>query len=338
MEEEKCKECGKIIKRKTKQLVKRELKKHIENEHNMSYKDYILKHNYGGVHPTCACGCGRKTNYHKGIFFKYFSNHKNHVVGVYKNPKKEKSKNEKINLIESKLKTVNLTISDLKKYYDDFLNFNYSLNDLEKEICMDKRTFKKYWMELGFIKNNEDFIRLTRKHQAYWHKFSEKRKTKINDEKLYDLYFYLEKNKNKYTLKELKNKFEISDSVLVIYKRLCENFDEKTIKKMLRHGNSSNPEIEFYNVLNYFFKDELEKQYKLEGKYYDIKLSNNILIEFDGEYWHSMEKNIKNDKEKNKIAKENGFILIRVKDSESHNLEIIKKIIKIYEIQAEKNK
>jgi very-short-patch-repair endonuclease len=59
--------------------------------------------------------------------------------------------------------------------------------------------------------------------------------------------------------------------------------------------------------------------------------SKKILIELDGEYWHSKEDAIKNDKLKNTIAKENGFILVRVNDKEVRNLDFINKLKKIYD-------
>jgi very-short-patch-repair endonuclease len=56
-----------------------------------------------------------------------------------------------------------------------------------------------------------------------------------------------------------------------------------------------------------------------------------ILIELDGDYWHSKEEAIKNDLIKNKIAKEKGYILIRVSDKEVKKIEFIHKIKKIYD-------
>ena len=39
--------------------------------HNMTYPDYIVKHQYNGVWPTCYCG--KKLEYRKGGFFKFCS-------------------------------------------------------------------------------------------------------------------------------------------------------------------------------------------------------------------------------------------------------------------------
>jgi very-short-patch-repair endonuclease len=55
-----------------------------------------------------------------------------------------------------------------------------------------------------------------------------------------------------------------------------------------------------------------ETQVNIEGKFFDFKLENNILIEVDGEYWHNYPNGTDKDKEKNEIAKRNNYKLIRI--------------------------
>jgi len=98
---------------------------------------------------------------------------------------------------------------------------------------------------------------------------------------------------------------------------------------ILLSGNCSKPEIEFLHVLKFFFGKDLKSQFKLEGKIYDFILNDSLLIEFDGDYWHSLEKNIKNDKIKDQIALKNGYKIFRVKESKAKDIEILKKIKKI---------
>jgi len=57
---------------------------------------------------------------------------------------------------------------------------------------------------------------------------------------------------------------------------------------------------------------EYKEQYKIEKFYFDFYLpEKNTLIECDGEYWHSKEKAIINDKLKDELAKINDYNLIR---------------------------
>lgn len=62
-------------------------------------------------------------------------------------------------------------------------------------------------------------------------------------------------------------------------------------------------------------------QYPLGGKVYDFYLPRiKTLIEVDGDYWHSLPENIKNDKIKDSIAENWGFTLIRITET-AINLE-----------------
>ena len=58
---------------------------------------------------------------------------------------------------------------------------------------------------------------------------------------------------------------------------------------------------------------------------------NKLLIEFDGDYWHSTEEAIKNDKYKDELAHRNNYIIFRVKEKNCKNLNILIKIQKLDE-------
>ena len=73
------------------------------------------------------------------------------------------------------------------------------------------------------------------------------------------------------------------------------------------------------------------KQFKLGKRFlFDFHINNTkLLIECDGEYWHSLPKRIKLDKEKDEYAIERGYKVIRLKEKEiNENLENCKMIIK----------
>jgi hypothetical protein len=109
---------------------------------------------------------------------------------------------------------------------------------------------------------------------------------------------------------------------------------KKTIKPQT---NFTSLEIKYYNMLDeigaYFIP-----QYPLGGKFYDVYIPNyNVLIEFDGDFWHPLTeadckyklqiKNFNNDKIKNKIADDAGFRLVRIRESDDVSKTMLQKII-----------
>jgi hypothetical protein len=202
----------------------------------------------------------------------------------------------------------------------------YNLTELEEISSIDKRTIKRYWEELKII-DLEEYKRTSKKHKGSTKKSADIIKKKVDGDILFQIYEFIKINNQKFTLNELIDKFDIKYSKNVVHKRLKDNFSD--VDEYLKYGNSSNTEIEFYNVIRYFFGKNANKQFKLENKVYDIILYNKILIEFDGTYWHSLAKNVENDKLKDEIARRNNYIMFRVKDTESNSIEILNKLKKI---------
>lgn len=70
---EKCSVCEKPFKNRLQRV------KHLLEEHNLTFEQYILKTLYNDVRPTCKCGCGKETAFTrtitKGWFFEYYTNH-----------------------------------------------------------------------------------------------------------------------------------------------------------------------------------------------------------------------------------------------------------------------
>lgn len=48
---------------------------HLRKIHKMEWVDYVIKHQCGGIHPTCACGCGEKLKWKKGGFVEFIRGH-----------------------------------------------------------------------------------------------------------------------------------------------------------------------------------------------------------------------------------------------------------------------
>lgn len=96
----------------------------------------------------------------------------------------------------------------------------------------------------------------------------------------------------------------------------------------------------------------VKSQYQIGYKFYDFIIpGTNILIEFDGDYWHCNPKKfpngpedraqknaIVNDLYKDKLAASNGFNLIRVWESDfkEHPRSVAKRIKQIIKEQIEK--
>ncbi len=56
MDDRTCKECSEVF--SDPEQIRRHLRKH-----GMTFQQYSLRHNYGGIEPTCKCGCGQKTSW-----------------------------------------------------------------------------------------------------------------------------------------------------------------------------------------------------------------------------------------------------------------------------------
>ena len=65
-----CLECGQLVANTSNVLAR-----HIRSTHGIEWPDYVVKHEHGGVWPTCACGCGERVTWKKGGFSKYAKGH-----------------------------------------------------------------------------------------------------------------------------------------------------------------------------------------------------------------------------------------------------------------------
>lgn len=106
-------------------------------------------------------------------------------------------------------------------------------------------------------------------------------------------------------------------------KKWKDTIERKNIKEVWRQKLLQNRLAGKYESVSKFetqILDELEKQnnikierqFALQGKLYDGHCGK-YLFEIDGSYWHSLPRVIENDFKKDKIAKDSGFELIRLK-------------------------
>jgi hypothetical protein len=58
---------------------------HLKRQHSLEYVEYIIKHEFGGTHPVCQCGCKNKLIWRKGKGFgKFLHGHNRRIKKVNK--------------------------------------------------------------------------------------------------------------------------------------------------------------------------------------------------------------------------------------------------------------
>jgi len=102
------------------------------------------------------------------------------------------------------------------------------------------------------------------------------------------------------------------------YKEYVSNLSERRKAYIKKNGNPAIQKTE--TSIEIACKEFLEQnniqydfQYTLEGKQFDFFLpEKNLLLEVDGEYWHTLEPSIRNDIEKHAIAQKYNIHILRV--------------------------
>lgn len=326
-----CLECNLKIEGFNKQSLHKNFLIHLK-EHKITNEDYRIKHEFNGKPILCACGCGNKVGFVKNKFGKYFSNHKNFINQSEEIINKIKLNSKKS--LDVRLKLLNITSDELIEYYNKFINLEITLTDISRKVGIDYRTIKKYWFELHLIDNKETFNRICKKSQSLW---TERLIIPKEDDyidlinKIKDIEEFLFSNSEKKTIGEVIRIFDLNVKYNYLLDFFYKNYEEKKLNEIFKFHNQSQIEIEFYNILRFYYGNKIKKQFKLNNKYYDYKLGEKILIELDGTYWHSNENTQIKDNEKDKIAKENGFIIFRFSDKEVKNIKILNKIQELHE-------
>lgn len=108
------------------------------------------------------------------------------------------------------------------------------------------------------------------------------------------------------------------------------------IKKLFQHGSSiSAQEVKLLEILNQEFgKENVEHQAKRFGYWYDFCIFGNILVEYDGYYYHKVLIN-KNDKIKENLALTNGYKFVRIEEDEARKVDSDREINKIKKAMVE---
>lgn len=330
LEDKKCLICGKTFEQGSDESKYRLFLNHVKKEHNISYEDYYLKYYLNNNIVYCACGCGQRTKYHKGEFFKYYADHKNKTKMSDETYYKIRKSKEKINGINYLMNRTEITYDILEKGYKEYINLEKPMSVLSNELGIDFRTLKSYWIKNNLIKDLDAFKRISKRSQLKWMVNPIQPNSNIINILKENLILVKEElsKKNKMTFDEIINIVGVKINKNYLSYFLKEHLTSDEVKK-IKFIKNSQIEMNFLNVLKFYFKNVVHS-FELEGKFFDYKIGN-ILIELDGEYWHSKEKTQLNDKLKDKIAKNNNFILIRVSDKNVTSINFLNKIQKIYE-------
>lgn len=344
-----CKECGKIFEYAKISSCKAQLKRHIREEHHMSILEYVVKHDYNGERPVCPCGCGHELNLSQGgdrwKFTKYYAD--TCYGRLVRSCNEEVLKQYKASHINdfnvTKYYETHYDKKSYKESYELLKSKEYSLTDISEIYKIDKRTLKKVWIGLGITTADE--LKSLLEYTKYNLSTSKNPKNTDNDEDMLTwLYLFLKNYPGKYTVNSLKktyNKYHNDNPTtknnISIIRALHKRYGDE-IDIYLAKGFHSSEEYIFYQILKFYLPNYIIKLGKDfltdDGKiiYYDILIGSRLLLEYDSDgFFHEQEYSIKNDNFKEKFAKENGYIFLRLTKTDIQNIETITKIKNILE-------
>ncbi|MGL5506410.1 MAG: DUF559 domain-containing protein, partial [Paraclostridium sp.] len=86
------------------------------------------------------------------------------------------------------------------------------------------------------------------------------------------------------------------------------------------------PEIDFKDLLEEMSLSYLY-EYKVLGYKVDFYLGAKLIVEIQGDYWHSKEDVKVRDKKKKEILESNGYTIIYINESDFKDKDVIKKLI-----------
>ena len=114
----------------------------------------------------------------------------------------------------------------------------------------------------------------------------------------------------------------------------CLNREVASKNTMLRNlkgefGTISKSGTTFLNKIEQTFNVEIEREYILKNRLFDGRI-NNILLETNGSYWHSLPHIKKNDKIKEKLALQKGFKIFSFENIDSYQDKNINSYMNIY--------
>lgn len=305
-----CKECSHIFKSGIDKI------NHLKNKHSLTFEQYIIKHYYNNIKPTCKCGCKTPLAFKSFELGNWFSEYtKNHA------PKKPHTEANKKKIKENTIKTIQ------KKYG---VNNVFELPEFQKKAKQTK--LKRY--------NNETYnnIELNKQNQrkTFFKKIIEGNRLPSTIKPNFDITTYNGVSQDyEFTCNKCNTTF-------------LDSLDDGNIPscpKCIPFIKSSVGENELYDFIHTELKEViLKNDRKLLYPKYELDMyipSKRIAIEYNGLYWHG-EKYGKKTKtyhlNKLKECENKNIRLIQIFEDEWYNKqEIIKdKLRHIFSIYKDK--
>ena len=341
-----CKECGKIFEYKKLGSCRAQLRRHLISEHKMSIVEYVVKHEYNGIHPLCPCGCGNKLNLKSKSwsFNKYFSDtcYGNLVKACNEEIRKQYFDTHKKDFDVVKYYE---TRYDRKTFEEAFLLMKtgeFTLSDVAKTYNIDKRTLKKVWIAMKIVTSDElkNELENNKYKLSHIHNIS---CFQNNENILSWIYSMIKTHPGKYTIHNLIKQYNktfpdkpCAHSDVALAKTLTEVYGDE-IDILLATGYHSSEEYKFFVILNNYFSTynvKLGKRFVLENSYiyYDFMIGKKLLIEYDSDgKFHKEEGEIIRDVKKEKFALENNYKFLRLTKSDTLKIETLLNIKNILE-------
>lgn len=304
-----CQICNLIIEHNNKTWSCKKLINHIRKKHLLTKESYIVNYIYNNNKPKCLCGCGQYTKLAKGLKYnKYLSKHK--ILNTSESLKKRRESIKK-SLKNKNGSLYNIDLEIIKKQWNNYLNNISSLTDISKELKIDRRTFKRLVLYNNFT-TKEQFNLLAKKSQkdisANKRLFHNTHKDLL--EKAKEIIEFNYNNNTIINYTDLNIELGTNYSAYSWKHKLKEIYSEELLSK-INNGLSSKEELDLLFVLRYYFGEtKVVSNIKIENVFYDYCINNQLLIEYDGEYWHLNKK--EQDLYKDKLAISLGYKIYRI--------------------------
>lgn len=201
-------------------------------------------------------------------------------------------------------------------------------------------------MKNGFYgkTHSKESIEKANKSRKDWHDKNQKfltiekyEKIGLTKDKIFNLMEHYSKNsKFGYGVADLKKDCGVDVRTLkklALYHGLMSKQEIKDLFLLGKYEKViSAPELKLYQMcIVEFGENNVKSQFPLCGRVFDILIGHNLLVEYDGYYYHQENSDGRTDLIKDQIAMNNGFHLLRIKEDKFRNVDFENSVQQIRE-------